>query len=97
MIEDFRNDILRSSMPAQFLLSSETGAGDVTYQDVIENNENQTDADIDNKQQLAQCDLIPVLSVIRDLTTSSEQEPDIKRSLDIYEGGRNGNHCDLIT
>ena len=101
MIEDFRNDILRSSMPAQFLLASlpsgETGAGDVSYQDFIVNNENQTYADIHNEPQSAHCDLIPVLSVIRDLTTSSEQEPDIKRSLDIYEGGRNGNHCDLIT
>ena len=95
MIEDFQNDILRSSMPAQFLVaslpSSDTVAGDVSDQDFIDNNENQTDADIDNEQKLAHCDLIPVLSVIRDLISSSEQEPDIKRSFDIYEGGRNGN------
>ena len=100
IIEDFQNDKLRSSMPAQFLVASlpsgDTGAGDVSDQDFIDNNENQTDADIDNEQKLAQCNLIPVLSVIRDLTSSSEQEPDIKRSFDIYEGGRNGNHITSV-
>ena len=100
IIEDFQNDKLRSSMPAQFLVASlpsgDTGAGDVSDQDFIDNIENQTDADIDNEQKLAQCNLIPVLSVIRDLTSSSEQEPDIKRSFDIYEGGRNRNHITSV-
>ena len=101
MIEDFRDDILRSSMPAQFLVSSlpssDTEARGVSNQDFIDNNGNQTDSDLDNESEWDHCDLIPILSVIRYLNFSSEQEPipDIKRSFNIYEGGRNGNHTEI--
>ena len=96
MIEDFANHRKRSSMPAQFFIatlpSTEPDASDVLNQDSIDDKENQTDVYIDNGQQLFNCDLIPVLFSIEDLFLSSQEETEskIKRSFDIYEGGRNG-------
>ena len=87
MIEDFHNDTILSSMPIQFLVAtmpaSDTAGDDVTSDEIMESTER-----ID-------CDIIPVLSSIKDLLPSSNQiqESGITRSFDIYEGGRNENHC----
>ena len=102
MIEDFQNNFKRSSMPVQFLVatmpSSDTG-GDSVLDD-------QTDGEMDNRgdaeafqtiepTEMDDCDLIPVLSSIKDLVSPSESQ--IKRSFDVYEGGRNGNHINHCT
>ena len=96
MIEDFANNSKRSSMPAQFLIvtfpSSNNDTSDVLNKDSIDDKENQTDAYIGNGQQLVNCDLKPVLFTIKDLFLSSQEQTKskIKRSFDVYEGGRNG-------
>ena len=106
MIEDFLDNFKRSSMPVQFLVatmpSSDTG-GDSVLDD-------QTDASMDNRgdaeafqtiepTEMDDCDLIPVLSSIKDLVSLTDQESyeEIKRSFDVYEGGRNGNHINHCT
>ena len=89
-------------MPVQFLVatmpSSDTG-GDSVLGD-------QTDGEMDNRgdaeafetiepTEVDDCELIPVLSSIKDLVSPSESQ--IKRSFDVYEGGRNGNHINHCT
>ena len=113
MIEDFRNNLKRSSMPVQFLVatmpSSDTDGDDDAQQNVLDD---RTDGGMDNggdaetsqtmgPTEMANCALIPALSLIKDLVSSLEpeepnleqaQEPEMIRSFDIYEGGRNGNY-----
>ena len=103
MIEDFQNNTQRSSMPVQFLLATMPASGsdeaDFLNQDGIDD---ETDGELDNKSdarndqtmelsEMLNCDLIPVLSSIKDLSPSQQaREPEIIRSFDIYEGGRIG-------
>ena len=105
MIEDFRNNVKRSSMPVQFLVAtmptSDTDGDEDAQQNVLYD---QTDGVMDNggdaltgqtigSSEIVNCALIPVLSSIKDLVSSLE--PKIIRSFDIYEGGRNGNRSKL--
>ena len=113
MIEDFRNNVKRSSMPVQFLVatmpSSDTDGDDDAQQNILHD---RTDGGMDNggdddpdqtigPTKMVNCALMPALSSIKDLTSSlgleepnsgQAQEPEMIRSFDIYEGGRNGNY-----
>ena len=93
MIEDFHNDKIRSSMPIQFLVATMPASdtdGDAVTSDKTANQSMESTEGVD-------CELIPVLSSIKDLLPSSNQiqESGITRSFDIYEGGRNENHSKL--
>ena len=98
MIEDFQNNIKRSSMPVQFLIAtmtaSDTDEENVLNQDGIDDETDKNYARNNQTMELSEmvnCDLIPVLSSIKGLFPSQQaQESEIIRSFDIYEGGRNG-------
>ena len=109
MIEDSENEVIRSSMPVQFLagnmLPSDTSAtGNINKREVagvpskndhtaigLNNGADADDLTTIDATENFNCDLIPVLTSIKDLKFTSEQEPEIKRSFDIYKDGRNRN------
>ena len=102
MIEDYKNGNERSSMPAQFLVGNmltddTSGDSDVSTEtdetDVNTNNgDDAEDYSTIGTTETANCDLIPVLSAVKDLVHMSENAPEIKRSFNVYKNGRNGNH-----
>ena len=99
MIEDFdQTGFKRSSMPVQFLLgtmpSSETDSDDNSQQNVGMDNGGDAEAsETMEPTEMVNCDLIPVLSSIKDLVSHTDlTESERIRSFNIHEGGRNGNH-----
>ena len=109
MIEDFQNEVIRSSMPVQFLagnmlLSDTSATGNINKREVagvpskndhtaigLNNGADADDLTTKDATENFNCELIPVLTSIKDLKFTSEQEPEIKRSFDIYKDGRNRN------
>ena len=109
MIEDSQNEVIRSSMPVQFLagnmlLSDTSATGNINKREVagvpskndhtaigLNNGADADDLTTIDATENFNCDLIPVLTSIKDLKFTSEQEPEIKRSFDIYKDGRNRN------
>ena len=95
MIEDFdQTGFKRSSMPIQFLLGTMLSSDiDVPQTDGgVNNGEDAEASETIEPTEMVNCDLIPVLSSIKDLVSHTDQESKIIRSFDIHEGGRNGNH-----
>ena len=96
MIEDFdQTGFKRSSMPIQFLLGTMLSSDiDVPQTDGgVNNGEDAEASETIEPTEMVNCDLIPVLSAIKDLVSHTDQtESKIIRSFDIHEGGRNGNH-----
>ena len=97
MIEDFdQTGFKRSSMPVQFLLATmlSSDSDNESKQNVGMDNGGDAEAsETMEPTEMVNCDLIPVLSAIKDLVSHTDQtESKIIRSFDIHEGGRNGNH-----
>ena len=81
-------------MPVQFLVETmHVSGGDDSKRNVSLDNGGDTEASQTMEPtEMVNCDLIPVLSLIKDLVSQRDQESDIIRSFDIHEGGRNGKH-----
>ena len=92
MMEDFQNGVKRSSMPIQFLVGPMLPDDTSGDNDVNANNGNDAEAySTMGTIETVNCNLVPVLSAVKDLIFPSDLAPAIKKSFDIYKNGRNGN------